>query len=312
MIMFHNLLAAEESRRKAIDELLPLPLDPVFANNGKIIVSNSLNGAANFNKTFTEPGSLDALWGPLVQMRLSACLIAEPVNESLDELLATWREEVTDKDFGEDSCMTISWPSRDSRAAEIFYRHNFHPYTALAVCAPLRETHAEAKFTDLKIRSATLQDAEEITDLWCELVSYDSSFGSIYSRDGMRDVLAAKVRAAVADAACGWTLLAEVGAKTVGFVQVSSKARSSWIADRVSVNPSAYLEGLCVAEEVRGTGIGRALANAAHAEIKAAGIKACLLHYALANPLSAPFWNTMGYRPLWTTWRIQPANSWRW
>ncbi len=34
---------------------------------------------------------------------------------------------------------------------------------------------------------------------------------------------------------------------------------------------------------------------------EAAGwIAATLLHYAPANPVSAPFWATQGYRPLWT------------
>jgi len=36
-----------------------------------------------------------------------------------------------------------------------------------------------------------------------------------------------------------------------------------------------------------------------------------LLHYALMNPLSAPFWNRMGYRPLWTGWEVRPAASLR-
>ena len=29
------------------------------------------------------------------------------------------------------------------------------------------------------------------------------------------------------------------------------------------------------------------------------------------NPLSAPFWNRMGYRPLWTGWEVRPAASLR-
>jgi hypothetical protein len=36
-----------------------------------------------------------------------------------------------------------------------------------------------------------------------------------------------------------------------------------------------------------------------------------LLHYAQLNPLSAPFWNRMGYRPLWTGWEVRPAVSLR-
>ena len=36
-----------------------------------------------------------------------------------------------------------------------------------------------------------------------------------------------------------------------------------------------------------------------------------LLHFAQLNPLSAPFWSRMGYRPLWTGWEVRPAASLR-
>jgi len=29
------------------------------------------------------------------------------------------------------------------------------------------------------------------------------------------------------------------------------------------------------------------------------------------NPLSAPFWHRMGYRPLWFTWEARPAAALR-
>jgi len=35
------------------------------------------------------------------------------------------------------------------------------------------------------------------------------------------------------------------------------------------------------------------------------------LHYAQVNPLSGPFWNRMGYRPLWTSWEARPAAALR-
>ena len=41
------------------------------------------------------------------------------------------------------------------------------------------------------------------------------------------------------------------------------------------------------------------------------GLDRLLLHYAQLNPLSAPFWNRMGYRPLWTGWEVRPAASLR-
>ena len=61
----------------------------------------------------------------------------------------------------------------------------------------------------------------------------------------------------------------------------------------------------------RGSGIGAALTQRLHAELDAAGVPVTLLHYAQVNPLSAPFWNRMGYRPLWTMWEIQPAGALR-
>ncbi|MFZ0664696.1 MAG: hypothetical protein WAM97_03005, partial [Acidimicrobiales bacterium] len=55
------------------------------------------------------------------------------------------------------------------------------------------------------------------------------------------------------------------------------------------------------------TGIGAALTWRFHQEVDAAGVAVTLLHYEQLNPLSAPFWNRQGYRPLWTTWEAAPA-----
>ena len=44
----------------------------------------------------------------------------------------------------------------------------------------------------------------------------------------------------------------------------------------------------------------------------ASGVDTTLLHFAQLNPLSAPFWSRMGYRPLWTGWEVRPAASLRW
>ena len=47
------------------------------------------------------------------------------------------------------------------------------------------------------------------------------------------------------------------------------------------------------------------------AVLDARGVDTTLLHYAQLNPLSAPFWNRMGYRTLWTGWEVRPAASLR-
>ena len=54
-----------------------------------------------------------------------------------------------------------------------------------------------------------------------------------------------------------------------------------------------------------------ALVRHANGFLDTAGIAVTLLHYALANPRSGPFWARMGYRPLWTSWQARPAAALR-
>lgn len=61
----------------------------------------------------------------------------------------------------------------------------------------------------------------------------------------------------------------------------------------------------------RGAGIGAALVSRVHDVLDTRGIDVTLLHYAQVNPLSAPFWHRMGYRPLWTIWEARPAAALR-
>ena len=73
--------------------------------------------------------------------------------------------------------------------------------------------------------------------------------------------------------------------------------------------PAAYLMLMFVHPDERGTGVGAALVAQFHREADAAGMAAILLHHAQLNPLSAPFWNRHGYRPLWTSWQALPARA---
>ena len=86
---------------------------------------------------------------------------------------------------------------------------------------------------------------------------------------------------------------------------------ADWIAPMTAASPVAYLYLAGVATGDRGGGVGTALAARAHEEIEAAGVAATLLHFALPNPLSAPFWAMQGHRPLWTAWEARPAGTLR-
>jgi GNAT superfamily N-acetyltransferase len=96
-----------------------------------------------------------------------------------------------------------------------------------------------------------------------------------------------------------------------GAIEVQTPEAASWMGDFTRARPMAYLATLYVDGTGRGNGTGAALVNAAHHALDAAGVAVTLLHYAQVNPLSGPFWHRMGYRPLWTGWRAQPAGTLR-
>ena len=74
-----------------------------------------------------------------------------------------------------------------------------------------------------------------------------------------------------------------------------------------STSPAAYLQTMFVDAQERGTGIGAALVRNLHARLDGTGVAVTLLHHSQVNPLSAPFWYRMGYRPLWTSWEAAPG-----
>jgi GNAT superfamily N-acetyltransferase len=59
----------------------------------------------------------------------------------------------------------------------------------------------------------------------------------------------------------------------------------------------AYIGDTAVLPDARGTGIGAALVEAALAWARERDYRGVTLHYAVANPLSRPFWNALGFVP---------------
>jgi GNAT superfamily N-acetyltransferase len=108
-----------------------------------------------------------------------------------------------------------------------------------------------------------------------------------------------------------WTWLAERGGHAVGLLVAQPPQQAGWIAGMTSPSPAAYLQTMFVDQQERGTGVGSALVRQLHAQLDAAGVAVTLLHHSQVNPLSAPFWYRMGYRPLWTSWEARPAGMLR-
>jgi GNAT superfamily N-acetyltransferase len=159
---------------------------------------------------------------------------------------------------------------------------------------------------ELTIRYATKADLAACVALNMEVVRYDTQFGVITERPSTEAGLRRNTAEMLdRDRPCVW--LAEVAARPVGIVTVDLPPHSDWIAGRTSAAPVAYLGLGGVRADLRGSGVGSALVAHVHRELDEAGVAATLLHYALPNPRSAPFWSMQGYRPLWTSWYRRPA-----
>ena len=96
-----------------------------------------------------------------------------------------------------------------------------------------------------------------------------------------------------------------------GLIHVQPPEQSRWITGMTRAGVTVYLQTMFVRPGDRGGGVGEALVRHVHAVLDARGVDTTLLHFAQLNPLSAPFWSRMGYRPLWTGWEVRPAASLR-
>ncbi len=103
-----------------------------------------------------------------------------------------------------------------------------------------------------------------------------------------------------------WSWVAEREGSILGVCMMESPEEATWVTDWVTPpadgSTTAYLGLLHVCPGERGRGIGGHLVAAAHARAAQAGVSQVLLHHAVSNPLSVPFWGRAGYRPLVTGW----------
>jgi GNAT superfamily N-acetyltransferase len=162
----------------------------------------------------------------------------------------------------------------------------------------------------LVIREAGPADLDAVTELELGVIRYDAQFGAAIIRPAIERLVRAETWSALA-VRPAWAWLAEQAGQPVGLVHIQPPEKSRWIAGMTRGGVTAYLQTMFVRPGERGRGIGKALVGHAHAVLDARGVDTTLLHYAQLNPLSAPFWNRMGYRPLWTGWEVRPAVSLR-
>ena len=264
-------------------------------------------------------GALNQTWGTADRFSLIARLREADTSAALDDLLGQWRDHLAclPGTGAGDTAAMITWPARDVSGVNTLLRHGMQPLTVIAVrpAAP-GSAGAEPAGTvttgneSLVIREAGPADLDAVTEFEMGVIRFDALFGSAVVRPATEGLVRAETQAALA-ARPAWAWLAERGGELAGLVNVQPPQQSRWITGMTRSGVTAYLQTMFVRPGERGHGVGAALVGHAHAVLDARGVDTTLLHYAQLNPLSAPFWNRMGYRPLWTGWEARPAVSLR-
>jgi len=311
-------------RWHAIDPLLPDPLT-LPAGCGEPLVVNGdgrrMVGLGVCVHQHIPPQSLNQTWGAADRFTLVPRLAGQDVAGPADQLLAQWRDHLAAVGAarGPDTSASVVWPSLDITGVQALLRHGLAPVTVIAarprpaVTAPPgagERDRAAARAFGVTIRDARPGDAEAVLDLELRLIRYDMHFGGPVWRPDTARLVREEIRGSLARGQT-WTWLAERNGRPVGLLVAQPPQEAGWIAGMTSRSPAAYLQTMFVDADERGTGIGAALVRNLHARLDGAGVAVTLLHHSQVNPLSAPFWYRMGYRPLWTSWEARPASALR-
>jgi GNAT superfamily N-acetyltransferase len=267
--------------------------------------------------------TLNQTWGTAGRFSLILRIRDTDAALAVNDLLGQWRDHLAclPEAGASDTAAMISWPARDITGVNTLLQHGMQPLTVIAVrsapaagAAPAPGPPADGagpgSSAGLAIREAGPQDLDAVTELELGVIRYDALFGAAIVRPATEALVRAETQAALA-ARPAWAWLAERDGRPVGLVHVQPPGPSGWIAGMARGGATAYLQTMFVRPGERGTGIAAALVRHAHAVLDARGVQTTLLHYAQLNPLSAPFWNRMGYRPLWTGWEVRPATALR-
>ncbi|MBO0804707.1 MAG: GNAT family N-acetyltransferase [Nocardiopsaceae bacterium] len=303
-------------RWQAIDPLLPDP-SALPAGCGEPLVTNGggsrVSGLGVCVHQQIPPESLNQTWGPADRFTLVPRLAGQDVAVATDELLTAWRDHLAGvgASRGPDAGASVVWPSRDVTGVRALLGHGLQPLTVIAARSrPEGPQPSPRQAFGVTIRSAGPEDEEAVLGLELQLVKFDAQFGGPVWRTATPALVRADIRDCLRRRA-NWTWLAERHGRAVGLLVLQPPSESGWIAGLTGCAPAAYLQTMFVDSRERGTGIGSAMVRNLHARLDADGIAVTLLHHSQVNPLSGPFWNRMGYRPLWTSWEARPASALR-
>jgi GNAT superfamily N-acetyltransferase len=305
-------------RWQVIDPLLPDPSARPAGGGEPLVVTGDngrLAGLGICVHQHIPPTSLNQTWGAAARFTLVPRLAGNDVAAPADELLAQWRDHLAGvgASRGPDTSASVVWPSLDISGVQALLRHGLQPLTVIAARTRPKSgppPGAPRGAHGVTIRLAGPADEDQVLDLELRLIQYDLHFGGPVWRANTARLVREEIRTSLARPA-GWTWLAERHGRAVALLVAQPQKEAGWIAGMTSGPAAAYLQTMFVDQAERGTGIGAALVRNLHARLDSGGVAVTLLHHSQVNPLSAPFWYRMGYRPLWTSWEARPASAFR-
>ncbi|GAA1946128.1 GNAT family N-acetyltransferase [Amycolatopsis minnesotensis] len=306
-----TIATAHNGRLRTIDPLLPDVDRHLAAPDGAdLLVEAGGSAAAGFaSRTEVAADSRDALSRPLVEHTLSVHLAGPEPGAALEGLLTRWEAalsaETAPGDW--DTAAVVARPSRDSAGCAELLRHGFSAVRVLAARPADRLVATGPRATPgVHIRPAEQGDLATAVELQLELRNYEAQFGVVTHRPDAGKVVEAELGDLLSrDNPALW--IAELYGRPLGMLHVQMPHETGWVAPYTSASRVGYLSSLHIAEAARSSGVGTALAAHAHQLFDEASTDVVLLHHALANPRSTPFWCAQGYRPLWTYWYRRPA-----
>jgi GNAT superfamily N-acetyltransferase len=309
---------AVTQRWRHLDPLLPEPSDLPEGCMAPLLALGDNTRPSGLGVCRHQRVAADTLaqtWGAATKFVLSMRLRGPDVAAAADDLISQWRAHLAGQRQAnaDDTAAIVTWPSRDVTGVPALLRHGLQPLTVIAVRPkprPAGRSSPASTQTGLVIRPAGPDDLDAVTEMEVGVVRYDAHFGGSTPRPATEALVRAETEAALAKRP-GWTWLAERDGQPVALTVVEPPAAATWIAGMTRTGATAYLQTMFVRPHERGGGTGAALVRHVHGELDARGIDLTLLHYSQVNPLSAPFWHRMGYRPLWSTWEARPAATLR-
>ncbi|MFI6098890.1 GNAT family N-acetyltransferase [Lentzea sp. NPDC051213] len=251
-----------------------------------------------FSYRESDPNSLLPTWGAL----RTHGLFWQP-GWNLPALLDEWEPRLTGLD-DPDTAAIVTLPSHETGDTLTLINRGFAPLTVVAERKAGRDTPRRP--SDVEVRPATHADLDAVLEINMHTVRYDAAFGMVTERPDTAVHLRASL-AGVLDRDHEVMWLAVRDGTPIGMIYVDMPEDAVWVERYTDARPFAYLGHLGVRPDARGTGAGSALVAHAHDVLDRAGVAATLLHHALPNPRSTPFWYSHGYRPRWTLWARRPA-----